>query len=245
MKTEKNIQALVGGLLSLGFPAGLERGLRAHLCFGAAQFTLLFRQRRGDDTLKVTLPFQRVEDSSQYRCPFYEARLHRPLDIPGAVVGGIDTRELEARMKEVDWRGCLVSEFTDDPPAPSPPSAPAREEAIERITADLDRLAETPEGAALAHRLKLKFWSDTALEALVPGLSGQRSSQEVGQRFYFFEGEAGITLEEAYRFLCHRWREKQWTAQRKVFTASGAPAPPGSAVPPAKKKGAKESKGKA
>jgi hypothetical protein len=47
----------------------------------------------------------------------------------------------------------------------------------------------------------------------------------VSQRFYFFEGEEGITLDEAYRFLCHRWREKQWNAQKKGAIPAKAATP--------------------
>ena len=37
----------------------------------------------------------------------------------------------------------------------------------------------------------------------------------VSQRFYFFEGQTGISADEAYRFLQNRWLEKQMQAIKK------------------------------
>ena len=32
-----------------------------------------------------------------------------------------------------------------------------------------------------------------------------KNKSEVSQRFYFFEGQTGISIDEAYRFLQNRW----------------------------------------
>ena len=37
----------------------------------------------------------------------------------------------------------------------------------------------------------------------------------MSQRFYFFEAQTGISVDEAYRFLQNRWLEKQMQAKRK------------------------------
>ena len=46
-------------------------------------------------------------------------------------------------------------------------------------------------------------------------ITSQLFSGRVTQRFYFFQGLTGITVEEAYRFLQNRWLEKQMLAKRK------------------------------
>ena len=46
-------------------------------------------------------------------------------------------------------------------------------------------------------------------------ISPLKIKSEVSQRFYFFEGQAGISVDEAYRFLQNRWLEKQMQAKRK------------------------------
>ena len=37
----------------------------------------------------------------------------------------------------------------------------------------------------------------------------------MSQRFYFFDGQIGISIDEAYRFLQNRWLEKQMQAKKK------------------------------
>ena len=37
----------------------------------------------------------------------------------------------------------------------------------------------------------------------------------LSQRFYFFEAQTGISVDEAYRFLQNRWLEKQMQAKKK------------------------------
>lgn len=56
---------------------------------------------------------------------------------------------------------------------------------------------------------------DTPLESYISNIGAQKNLYEISQRFYFFEGEDQITLDEAYRFLCHRWREKQLNVRKK------------------------------
>lgn len=244
MKNEKNIEALKSQLLPLGFPAGLERGLRAHMCLGQEQFTLYYRCLRQGDVLNVSLPFQKAVEGPDYHCPYYEARLRKQVDIPALQLGDVDTADLEARLSAVDWLDTLPSRFTDE--TPGDPAGGQRAETIESIVTDLDKLGATEQGAAMAQLLKIKYWSDTPLEGLIQSPGGQKSRMETGQRFYFFEGEKGITLEEAYRFLCHRWRERQWQAQRKGEEAAGGAAHPGeeSGTLPPKGRSAKGSKGK-
>lgn len=222
MSKEKNIEELKARLLSLGFPPGLEAGLRAHICFGLEAFILQYRGLREGDVLHVSLLFQKAEGGEDYSCPYYDACLRKLVEIPPALFGEVDTSELEARMKGVDWLHALPSLFTDETFRSYPSPLGEKEEVIESIVFDLAKLCETPEGAAVAHRLKMKFWMDTPLEGFIPNGALQKSSMEVGQRFYFFEGEAGITLDEAYRFLSHRWREKQWHPRKKRTQAPGA-----------------------
>ena len=46
-------------------------------------------------------------------------------------------------------------------------------------------------------------------------ISPLKNKSEVSQRFYFFESQTGISVDEAYRFLQNRWLEKQMQAKRK------------------------------
>ena len=50
---------------------------------------------------------------------------------------------------------------------------------------------------------------------LVVNIRSLKNTSVVGQLFYIFEGEAGISLDEAYRFLQNRCLEKQMQAKQK------------------------------
>jgi hypothetical protein len=215
MLNEQNIEALKNRLLSLGFPDGLERGLRAHICLQQEAFTLQYRRQREGDVLHVALHVQRGGETPGYSCPYYEAILRKGVKVPALLLQGVDTGALEARMQAVNWHQALPPPFPEEADSAPYPGSWQREEAIEGIITDLRTLEQTAEGAAIAHQLQWKFWADTPLESLIPEVSHQKSSWEVSQRFYFFDGEEGITLDEAFRFLSHRWREKRWNAQKK------------------------------
>ena len=60
MLNEKNIEHLKNRLLSLGFPGGLEGGLRAQICFQQDCFTLHYYGLREGNVLNVSLQFQRA-----------------------------------------------------------------------------------------------------------------------------------------------------------------------------------------
>jgi RNA polymerase-interacting CarD/CdnL/TRCF family regulator len=56
---------------------------------------------------------------------------------------------------------------------------------------------------------------DTPFMFLIPNAAALKNQYEISQRFYFFQDEEQISLDEAYRFLSHRWREKQLNAKKK------------------------------
>jgi len=71
------------------------------------------------------------------------------------------------------------------------------------------------EGREVAVGLKLKYWAGNPYHELVGSISPLKSKTEVGQRFYLFEGQPCISVEDAYRFLQNRWLEKQMQAKRQ------------------------------
>ena len=63
--------------------------------------------------------------------------------------------------------------------------------------------------------LKLKYWSGISYQELFGNISPLKNKSEVSQRFYFFEAQTGISVDEAYRFLQNRLLEKLMQAKRK------------------------------
>ena len=64
------------------------------------------------------------------------------------------------------------------------------------------------------------MFGGTSYHELFGNISPLKNKSEVCQRFYFFEGQTGISVDEAYRFLQNRWLEKQMQAKRKESVAN-------------------------
>lgn len=209
---EKNVETIKGQLASFGLPADIESDLRANICFQMDQFQVNHRQVKDQDIMNSVFYFERKE--SEYCCSYYEACLRKKIFVPDIVVNEIDVKELDERMSKIDWQ-ILLSNNLGRRQQSENKSPWQREEAIENIVVDLKKLSVTPDGLQLAERLKIKFWIDTPLVFLIPNIGALKNQYEISQRFYFFQDEEQISLDEAYRFLSHRWREKQLNAKKK------------------------------
>jgi hypothetical protein len=209
---EKNIESLKVQLTSLGLHPDVEYQLRANICLEPHNFQVPYRQIKEADTMNSIFYIEQNENG--YYCRYYEACLRKKISVPLILLNEVDLNDLHERMNVVDW-DIRPSDISKDKIQKEKVVAWEREEAIAGIVADLKKLSETAEGLQLADRLRLKFWADTPLVSLIPNLNVLRNHYEISQRFYFFDGEEQITLDEAYRFLSHRWRERQLNAKKK------------------------------
>lgn len=189
MRFENSVVELKRQLLLLGFTAGLEAELRAKICFQPERFTLRYRLVKDADVVEFVLQFELGNNG--YACSFYEAVLRKRILVD---------HELDVEMQTVNWNSIVGVESEDK---------------VDTIITQLNQLETTEEGKGIAAILKLKYWSGTIVEDLIPNLSALKSRYEISQRFYFFDGEGQITVEEAYRFLCNRWLEKQMQLRKK------------------------------
>lgn len=220
MLNEKNIDDIIGQLLSLGLGPDLEYQLRANVCLQPSDFRISHRQIKDLDTMNCVFYFERKEN--EYFCRYYEAWLRKNISLPSITINDVDLNELQERMRGIDWNMGFTNN-SDNSIQIDNKSIWQREGTIESIVTDLKQLATTPEGLHLAERLKMKFWMDTPLISLIPNINTLRNQYEISQRFYFFEGEDHISLDEAYRFLSHRWRERQLNTKKKqTENASGS-----------------------
>ncbi len=208
-----NINALMGLMQSLGLQQASKHLLRK-IVFKPESFTLQHKMEKDKELLSFHLYFERDSNLNAYNLMYYDASLRPALSIDEQTINSINTRELEKRMSETDWKSFFTVDaaisFNKDDKATW-----AKEENIEAIVADLQSLEQTEEGKVAAAVLKLKYW-DEVLPADVTGIPASvRSRGEVSQKFYLFNGQAGISVDEAYRFLQNRWMEKQLLAKRK------------------------------
>lgn len=209
---EKNIETIKDQLLSLGLATEIEFDLRANICLLQDQFQVSYRQVKEQDIINSVFYFERKE--SEYCCSYYEACLRKKIPVPQIVLNEIDVKWLDERMAKIDWQNLLLNNSDRNLKSENKLTW-LREEEIESIVIDLKKLSITPDGLQIAERLKIKFWMDTALAMLIPNMGVLRNQYEISQRFYFFQDEEQISLDEAYRFLSHRWREKQLNVKRK------------------------------
>jgi hypothetical protein len=213
MLNEKNIGVLKEQLLALGLPPEIEYQLKANICLQPDHFLIKLRDVKEDDIINSAFYFER--DGNDYHFRYYECCLRKKIFIPDDILNDIDGKQLEKIMAAIDWNTFSMHGGTKQ-------QEEGTEEIIEGIVTELKNLSSTPEGYYLAGRLKVKFWLDTPLVSFIPNINSIRNQYEISQRFYFFEGEAQISLDEAYRFLCHRWREKQLNAKKKQAGSDGS-----------------------
>lgn len=200
---EKSVQQIMQVIGEAGFPGELEWAVQVHLCFSPSRFSIPFEQYRGTDRLRYQIWIAQSEQENTYVPLFYDACLIRPLDLKVDNDCAEMVVSLNQQMQLINWGGLLEK---------------AREatvgdlselNTVQQVVARILELQASSEGAHYAHLLKMRYWGRTPFEAYTNCSNQVRSEYEVCQRFHFFEDGGGITLEEAYRFLLHRWREKQ------------------------------------
>jgi hypothetical protein len=211
MINEKNLRALVEQLVALGFPGDLERALRVHGGLEPFAFSLQHTLEKEGGQLTCILHIHKSPEGQTYQCHFYEATLRRQLEVPPQVIGEVDLAVLDLRMGQVDWR-------TFSLPA-------AADFSLDDILTDLGKLSGSEDSAEWAEQLKYKHWWGTTLERYCSSYAAIRTSLEISGRFYFFEGQVPINLEDAYRFLSHKWHERRLRSKKKETDAGAADQP--------------------
>lgn len=202
MRFEKSIQQLKEQLQSLGFDKGLEHQLKSKICFQPERFLLRYRIVKETDIIDFILHFEITDMEAGYCCRYYDASLRKKIPLKDTNISSVSISRLEKQLSIIDWNHSLPGDI-------------AKEETIDSVITELKKLDETEEGKIISEILRFKYWTGTNVEDLISNLSVMKSRYEITQRFYFFEGEGQITIEEAYRFPCNRWMEKQLQSRKK------------------------------
>ncbi|MBN8878078.1 MAG: hypothetical protein J0I32_11065 [Sphingobacteriales bacterium] len=203
----QNIISLTEMLAATGFDGSIGQRLLQHICFKPSDFYLTEKLVKGKDVLTCSIHFERKDDF--YTCHYYDAAFLKAIELPELTIQGINIRELDKRMNEIDWS---MKEVTATSFNLQDASGWQREKQIEQIVTDLSRLSAFEDGRYYADSLKVKHWLDVPV--IYANLTATRSKFEVSQRFYFFDGQ-GIAVDEAYRFLLNRWLEKKLHGKKK------------------------------
>lgn len=209
----QNISALVKqlqllGLEELGYP------LLKRISFKPNSFHISQKIERFKDVINLQLFFEKRSSEDIYDLVYYDAILQQEMNLSDSIINGINLISLEKQMGSIDWKKAFELEEkktwnSDDK------TSWEKEQKIEAIISDLCTLEASEEGKAFSVSLKLKYWKGTSYHELFESINIPKSKAEVFQRFYFVEGQASISIDEAYRFLQNRRTEKLLLAKRK------------------------------
>ena len=214
----ENISALVRQLQSLGFEnAGYS--LLKRISFKPENFILSQKMEKVKDKLSFQLFFEKDGKQDTYVLLYYDAILQKETPLVDTTINDINIANMEKSMAEIDWRTAFdfntkkLLNFEDK-------TSWEKEQKVELVLEGLSELEKSEDGKAISIGLKLKYWAGIPYQELFGNISPLKNKSEVSQRFYFFEGQTGISVDEAYRFLQNRWLEKQMQAKRKEPVAN-------------------------
>ena len=145
---------------------------------------------------------------------YYDASLQKETLLIDAAINGISTTSLEKSMTEIDWKSAFDFATKKQLNLEDKISW-EKEQKVESVIENLSELEKSEDGKVVSVGLKLKYWAGIPYQEVFGNISPLKNKSEVCQRFYVFEGQAGISVDEAYRFLQNRWLEKQMQAKRK------------------------------
>src|SRR5665213_913958 len=209
----ENISALIKQLQSLGFEnAGYS--LLKRISFKPENFILSQKIEKSKDKLSFQLFFEKEVSKGTYVLLYYDAVLQKEKPLIDATINGISITSLEKSMTEIDWKSAFDFVAKKQLNLEDKTSW-EKEQKVESVIEDLSELEKSEDGKEVAVGLKLKYWAGIPYKELFGNISPLKNKSEVSQRFYFFEGQTGISVDEAYRFLQNRWLEKQMQAKRK------------------------------
>ena len=209
----QNITALADQLKTLGLEnAGYS--LLKRICFKPESFFLSQMIEKGKDQLDLRLFFEKDNKHNAYILKYYDAIFQKEVAIVETNLNGINTGLLDKEMEEIDWKGAFDIS-TKKPWNPDDRTGWEKEQKIESIVDKLKALELDEEGKTIAESLKLKYWANAPNCELFVNTGPLKNKSEVSQRFYFPDGQPGISVDEAHRFLLNKWLEKQMQARKK------------------------------
>ena len=209
----ENISALMGQLQSLGFE-NVGYSLLKRISFKPDNFILSQKMEKAKDKLSFQLFFEKDVEQDIYILLYYDAILQKESALIDPSINGTNTANLEKSMIEIDWKNAFDF-ITKKQLNLEDKTSWEKEQKVESVIESLSELEKSEDGKVVALELKLKYWAGIPFQELFGNISPLKNKSEVSQRFYFFEGQTGISVDEAYRFLQNRWLEKQMQAKRK------------------------------
>lgn len=209
----QNISALSAQLKTIGF-GHMDYPLAKRMCLSPEEFVITEKRLKDNEQIIFNFYFKRDKKLNGYILTYYDAVLQKEISVTVQIINGINIAELQEGMNTVDWK--MAFDFkTKTPFNPDDKSSYEKEQKIEQLINALSELELTEEGKQISILLKQKYWSEIPYNELMGNISSSKTKAELCQRFYYAEGQACISADEAYRFLQNKWLEKQIQVKRK------------------------------
>lgn len=133
-----------------------SKSLEARMAIGLPSFHLDYRTEIDGHSMRFRLYFQRTGMDRSYFLQKYDAILMQPIRVADDTIAGVNSIELEERMKRIDWATTAENPFL---------GIMVRSH-YRTICDDLQKIkSATTLGWAIDQQLRLKYWSDTPFES--------------------------------------------------------------------------------
>lgn len=165
---KEKIKELIVYLAGIAFKSErLEAEIRKNIGLGLTYFSVRHQMDYGDEQMFYDLRFRKDHQFGAYQLEGYKATHRKPVEIDHRIINGIDTRELEARMKEIDW----YAYFTKSEKYPENP----KDEGIAKTISDLLELDanQNQEGIKIQELLQFKYFPEQYYDERLKELQSQ------------------------------------------------------------------------
>ena len=195
---EGQVEKLESDLKRIGIDGIPGYRIKAWLNTGEEAFRLGKYLERDDTKVKVVVKFQKQED--EYAIESYRATFIPRIEVKHSIINGVDTAELDNRMKSAGWFYFNEAETKEE--------LEKAYYSVEGIKSDIEKLCQTPEGLQVATILwnkNVPFTSATKPEVIL-------DFQDHGDFYISQDFGAHVPFDLAYKIL----EEKQ----KKVLVSS-------------------------
>jgi hypothetical protein len=210
----QNIVTLAGKLEGLGFQ-NIGYLLLKKISFKPESFWLPMKVSKLNSALSFQLFIQRNNSRQEYELMYYDAFLQSGFGSTEKVINDVDINDLKLSMSKIDWKNAFDFSLEENLPVNEKTNS-EREQEVESVIGQLASLEKSEEGKIVSTALKLEFWSGLPYQDLFGNIVPAKNKYEVCQRFYCANGQPGISVDEAYRFLQNRLLEKQILQRKKL-----------------------------
>lgn len=192
----KNLEYLQENLKYLGFGDGLNEKLESAVKAMSPEFTLRHQIPHYNNVADYQLSFRKSDNSEMYFLNKMDASIQSDIKIHHGNHSGVDSKELEERMK-------IYASPRDPGNAQVAADGKPVQEHRFNIGEDLKALAEIPDGRVIAERLAARYMEPADFKAgsqVWQGAEKVLDEHRISQTFYLNNGR-GVTAKEAFNLL--------------------------------------------